>query len=156
MNIKYVGKIVNTHALKGELRIISQIDNKDLVFKVSNCLFIGKEKRKEVINSYRKHKNYDMVTFKGYNDILEVKSFIGENVYFDRDLIDSSILFEDDIIGFNCIYNNEEIGKLTNITNNNGYKLLVIDDHIYVPYNKEFIEKIDACEIILKNLEGLI
>lgn len=41
--IKYinVGKIVNTHALKGEVRIISDFEFKDRVFIPNNVLYIG-------------------------------------------------------------------------------------------------------------------
>ena len=40
--IKYinVGKIVNTHALKGEVRIISDFEFKDRVFIPNNVLYI--------------------------------------------------------------------------------------------------------------------
>ena len=59
----YVGKIVNTHALKGEVRIISNFEYKDRVFIPNNVLYIGQFKDREVIETYRKHKQYDMVKF---------------------------------------------------------------------------------------------
>ena len=48
--IKYinVGKIVNTHALKGEVRIISDFEFKDRVFIPNNVLYIGQFKDREV------------------------------------------------------------------------------------------------------------
>ena len=36
----YVGKIVNTHGIKGELRILSDFDYKEKVFQVNNKLII--------------------------------------------------------------------------------------------------------------------
>jgi ribosomal 30S subunit maturation factor RimM len=36
MDLVYIGKIVNTHGIKGELRIRSDFEKKELVFKVGN------------------------------------------------------------------------------------------------------------------------
>lgn len=33
MEYVYIGKIVNTHGIKGEVRLISNFERKDLVFK---------------------------------------------------------------------------------------------------------------------------
>ena len=66
----YVGKVVGTHGIKGEIRIISDFQFKDKVFVVGNILVIND--KDYVIRSYRKHKNFDMVTLNDYNDINEV------------------------------------------------------------------------------------
>ena len=57
----YLGKIVNTHGIKGEIRILSDFDYKDIVFKKDFKIYIGKDKQEETINTYRVHKNYDMI-----------------------------------------------------------------------------------------------
>ena len=44
-----VGKIVNTHALKGEVRIISNFEYKERIFKKGFNLYIGQFKDKEEI-----------------------------------------------------------------------------------------------------------
>ena len=49
MNYVYIGKIVNTHALKGEVRILSNFEFKEKVFKVGTSVYIGEEKIKEAI-----------------------------------------------------------------------------------------------------------
>ena len=38
MKYIYVGKIVNTHALKGEVRLISDFEYKERVFKKDNTI----------------------------------------------------------------------------------------------------------------------
>ena len=69
-NKVYIGKIVSTHGIKGEIRILSNFDYKDKVFKVGNKLII--ENQDYTIKSYRKHKNYDMVTLNNFNNIDEI------------------------------------------------------------------------------------
>ena len=50
--MKYIiiGKIVNTHGIKGELRILSDFKYKDKIFKKGFPLYIGHTKEKEIIN----------------------------------------------------------------------------------------------------------
>ena len=69
-----IGKIVNTHGIKGELRILSKFRYKDKVFKKGMNLYVGKKKEKFTINTYRFHKIFDMVTFNGFNNITPTPS----------------------------------------------------------------------------------
>ena len=61
MEYVYIGKIVNTHGIKGELRIISDFDKKEIVFKPGFAFYLGDFKKKEIVNSYRRHKNFDRI-----------------------------------------------------------------------------------------------
>ena len=80
----YIGKIVNTHGIKGELRILSNFDKKDKVFIPSTEILIGKEKISETINTYRHHKEFEMITLKGYSNINDVLKYKGKPVYIKR------------------------------------------------------------------------
>ena len=64
MSLIKIGKIVNTHGIKGELRILSNFPYKDSVFQKGMIIYIDR-KNKEIINSYRKHKKFDMITLEG-------------------------------------------------------------------------------------------
>lgn len=159
MNFVYIGVIVNTHALKGEVRIISDFEYKDRVFKIKNSLYIGDLKSHEEIESYRVHKNYDMVKFKGINNINDVLKYKGKKVYVLRNNLNlkSDEYLESDLIGLNAIFEGKEIGIITDIINNNGYKLIKINDKL-IPLKTNFIEKvnIEKNEVILKNVGELI
>lgn len=159
MDLIVIGKLVNTHALKGEVRIISDFLYKSRVFVPGFKLYIGREKEEVIIKSYRHHKNFEMCLFEEYNYINDVLKFKGSLVYINRcDLhLNDNEFLDEDIIGLDVIYNSKNIGVIKDIVNNNGYKLLVIGSK-YIPYNNEFIVKIDLENklIELKNLEGLI
>ena len=64
MDLVYVGKIVNTHGIKGELRIKSDFERKELVFKIGNKIII--ENVEHIIRTYRFHKIFDIFNF--FND----------------------------------------------------------------------------------------
>lgn len=139
-----IGKIVNTHALKGEVRIISDFEYKDRVFKENNKIYIGKDREEKKISSYRKHKNFEMLMFEGINDISEVIKYKGVNVYCAEDdlkLNDDQLLTED-LIDMKVYNNDIEIGKVSEYRNYNGNKILKVNEK-YIPFNKDFIFAID-------------
>ena len=139
-----IGKIVNTHALKGEVRIISNFEYKDRVFKIENHLFIGMNKNEEVIETYRVHKNYDMVKFKNIDYINDVLKYKGEIVYVNIDdlkLDENEVLIEE-LLGMEVYSNNKFIGNITDYIDNNTNKLIMINNK-YIPFNKDLINKID-------------
>ena len=81
MEYLHIGKIVNTHGIKGEVRLLSDFKFKNKVFVNDFIIYIGKDKIKEVINSYRPHKQFDMITLKGINNINDVLKYKGSKVY---------------------------------------------------------------------------
>lgn len=158
MDFILIGKIVNTHALKGEVRIISDFQYKNLVFVVNNNLYIGENKEKLIIKTYRRHKNFDMITFEGINDILEVQKYKGKNIYVNKNEINlEGKILDNDLINLEVYFNDKLLGIVNEIINNNGYKVFNIND-LLIPYNDNFIKNIDFEEkrIDLKNVEELI
>lgn len=153
MQYIYIGDIVNTHGLKGEVRILSDFEYKDKVFIKGINLYIGKNKEKVIINTYRRHKNYDMVTFDSYNSIEDVLSFKGECVYINKEDIKIDGYFNEDIIGLLAFVNGKSIGRVTNILKSPAHSILVIDNHKLVPYIDEFIESIDLDKGIINIIE---
>ena len=145
MDYIYIGKIVSTHGIKGEVKIISDFFEKDKIFKKGFKLYITPLYHEEVINTYRVHKNYDLVTFNGYNDINEILKYIGMGVYIKRSdlaLKEDEYLLSD-LIGYAVYDNNKLLGKVSGINFNNNV-LLKIDDIFYIPFIDEFIEKVDV------------
>ena len=98
MEYIYVGKIVNTHGIKGEIRILSDFKYKNEIFKENFKLYIGTQKQEMIIKNYRKHKMYDMVLFYDINDINEVLKYKGQSVYINKDDIKVDGYFFEDLI----------------------------------------------------------
>ena len=139
-----VGKLVNTHGLKGELRILSNFRHKKNVFVKGMKLYIGKKKEEFTINTYRFHKIYDMVTFDGINSINDIEYLKGLNVYINEDdlKLDGEI-YSGKLIDFKVICDNKEIGIVTEIIDTPANEVIRIGEKILIPYIDEFIEKID-------------
>lgn len=144
MDYIYIGKLVNTHALKGEVRILSDFEFKAKVFKINGVLYVGNKKEKVLIKSYRRHKSFDMVTFEGMESINDVLRLKGLKVYVTKEelnLNDDEVLPEE-LLEMNVISNDKNYGKITEYRSDNGNKMIRVNNK-FIPYNKDFIIKID-------------
>ncbi len=162
MEYVYIGKIVNTHGIKGELRLLSDFDKKDIVFKKGFTIYIGNSHVKEVIDNYRHHKCFEMITLNGYDNINQVLGYKGMEVFVSREdlqLNNDDYLLED-LIGLNIIDTGEVLGKVSEIMYNGSGTLLVVEGikKFYIPNNKEFVKKVDLVnkKIECENTKGLM
>ncbi len=162
MNLISIGKIVNTHGIKGEVRLLSNFAEKKLIFKKGFPIYIGEEKQKEIIQTYRHHKQFDMLTFEGTSDINEVLKYKGKKVYINKDdlhLKEEEYLLED-LIGMKIISKGEELGIVNDILDTPAGKLLSVAfaKNYYIPYNNVYIKQVDARkkEIHGENIKDLI
>ena len=161
--MKYVliGKLVNTHGLKGEVRILSDFKYKDRVFIPGMKIYIGKDKHEEVINGYRHHKVFEMIMMDGYNDIDQVLKYKGDYVFINKEDIklgDNEYL-DEDIIGLNVYVKDRLLGIVRRIDNHNGNEILYVhgEKDILIPYNFDIIENIDLKkkEMHVKDIKSL-
>lgn len=162
MKYVLVGKLVNTHGLKGEVRILSEFKYKDRVFLPGMKIYIGRDKVCEEIVSYRHHKIFEMIMMKGYNDINQVLKYKGEYVFVNKEDIKlrSGEYLDEDIIGLNVIVDKKVMGVVKRIEKHNRNEILVVksvDKNYLIPYNFDIIENVDLekKEMSVKNIQGL-
>lgn len=163
MEYIYIGEIVNTHGLKGELKIRSDFKYKKMIFTNGFKLYINNRKEEVEICNHRNFKDFDLITFCDHQDINEVLGFKSEKVYINKDDIklgDNEYLNED-LIGLKCYTDGTYIGDVIDIINNKASDIFVIcldDKEVMVPYVDEFVNKIDMIkrELIINNMEGLL
>ena len=160
MNYIYIGDIVNTHGIKGEVRVLSKFKYKEAVFKKNIDVYVGKNKDKLTINTYRYHKIFDMLTFYGINNINDVLKYKGLKLYAKKEDIKINGYFDEDIIGLDAYVKEKNIGKVTNIMKNGTQDILAIEGkkRNLIPNVDAFIKKIDIKEnkIYINEIEGLI
>lgn len=157
----YIGEIVNTHGLKGELRIVSDFVFKKNVFIPGMKIYLGKRRQEMTIQSYRPHKIYDMILLEGVNDINEAIAFKGDSVYVRREDIDIDGYVKEEILGLDVYNNNEKIGVVKNIIHNPSQDVLVIQSNHkqnMIPNVSEFVKNIDLenKRIDIEVIEGLL
>lgn len=118
-----VGKLVNTHGIRGEIKVLSRTDFPEVRFAPGSQLLImpedGKERLEVTVESSREHKGMYIVKLKGYHDINQVEKYKGSLIKVtseDRvELPDNEYYFHD-IIGCEVFSDNPDDGKLGVIT----------------------------------------
>ncbi len=155
-----IGKITGTHGIKGELKIISDFEKKNLVFQKGFKIYL--EDKEFNITSYRVHKNFDMITINSLNDINEVIKYVGLNVFvkrMDLNLKENDYLLND-LINFDVYDEDIHLGIVNSIYKSPKYNYLLVAGlkEFYIPLIDEYILKIDLIgkKIYTKHGEDLI
>lgn len=160
-----VGKIVGTHGIKGELKVLSDSDFKSERFKKGNLLYlkINNEYIEVKISSYRPHKNLDLITINNLFDINEVLKYVNKDLYVKKDQLEKLNINEyyyTELIGLEVVsLENELIGVVKDIMRLPQGEVLVVynssNKRILIPFVDEFIVEVKN-KIIVKVIEGLI
>lgn len=165
-----VGKIVNTHGVRGEVRIISKTDFADERYKTGNKLFLfmpqSKVPTELIVKSHRTHKNFDLVTFEGYDNINQVEIMKGGILKVNENQLgslDTDEYYYHEIIG--CLVkteSGEELGKITEILSPGANDVWVIKGkggkEILIPYIEDVVKEVSIEEktVIIDPIEGLL
>ncbi len=161
-----IGKLVNTHGIKGEMRIRSNSDFKDIRFQVGAELYVKTKQGVEtlIIARHYEHKTFDIVSFEGFTNINEVLKYKNLDVYareLSNDDLEEGEYFNSQLVGLTIINQHEEkIGKVQEVVENPGSNLLRVkfeEKKYLIPFNERFIKDVDLAEqvIYIEEIGGL-
>ena len=70
-----VGKIVNTHGIKGEVKVLSMTDFAEERYQkgILHLFMDGDGIKPLTVSGHRVHKNFDLLTFEGFHSINDVE-----------------------------------------------------------------------------------
>lgn len=156
----YVGKVVSTHGIKGEIRILSDFQFKEKVFVVGKELIIDDEVY--VIKSYRRHKNFEMVTLNEYKDINEVLFLMKKKVYFDKEKLDlnNKEVLDDELVTYQVLTTDKKEGIIKEIflaSPENKIMRVQLDREILIPLKSPMIKEISKEKklVIIELISGM-
>ena len=165
-----VGKIVNTHGIRGEVRVISKTDFADERYKPGSKLYLFMPKDKEpvelTVKAHRQHKNFDLLTFEGFENINDVEKLrdgilkvhetqlgeLEEDEFYFHEVIGCKVVTTED----------EEIGKVTEILTPGANDVWVVKGkggkEYLIPYIAHVVLKVDVKEklVVIDPMEGLL
>ena len=156
------GKIVTTHGIRGEVKIMPYTDTPELLCEFDR-LFIGKDKAEIYIDRARVAKNMVIAKIEGFDTVEAAEKYrnkvlfmhrddleLDEDTYFIQDLIDMEVKDADS--GF--VY-----GKITDVLQNGANDVYVIkgDREYLVPAIPDVVisTDIDSNIMLIRPLEGL-
>ncbi len=166
MEYTIIGKIINTHGIKGEVKVFPLTTSIDR-FDYLKTAYIGEKKLKVELEKVKYHKNLAILKFKEYNDINEILALKDNFIYVDEegivvlpknhffiyDLLESQVFdLESNLIGTivdviqgpsNDVYVVKSIGK---------------DKDYLIPAVKQFIINVNVADkkVIVNPIEGMI
>ncbi|TPE68067.1 ribosome maturation factor RimM [Halalkalibacterium halodurans] len=166
-----VGKIVNTHGVRGEVRVLSTTDFEDDRFSSGKTLYVMPPNQNErvavTVASHRKHKNFDLLCFEGYPSINDVEAFKGGRLQVpieDRPELGEGEFFYHEIIGCSVVtIAGEELGKVKEILSPGANDVWVVQcrrggKDLLIPYIEQVVKQVDLekQQITIEPMEGLL
>lgn len=171
--ITRVGKLLKTHALKGEMNVLLDIDPEFLtegnpaIIDIDGIYvpFYADSVRPKGSTSY-------LVKFQGIDSEIEAREMVNKNVYALRNSLkdfmheeyeDECYTLYDDMIGWELIDTEKGlIGKIKEIDTNTENELLIVEtpegNTVYVPLADDLITEIDedGSRLVMELPEGLL
>ncbi len=156
-----IGKIVNVHGIKGEVKIYPYTNHVE-IFESLSYLII--DKTEIAISNVRIHKNMVLVQFKDVKNRSQAEKYINKLVYIHRKdghQLGENEYYLNDLLGCEVFENNKYLGKITDIIHTGSNDVYVVSnnqDEILIPALKTVIIKVDILKrkIDVKLPEGLI
>ena len=154
MKLVFIGYITGPFGLNGEVKIVSETNYKNEIFKVGNNLYIDGSPYK--IISTKKNNKYEIIGFENINSIEKTNFILKKEVYVNKNEINiSSYLIGE--LPLASVYDNKVLlGKVSEVLYNKNCTYIKVNNLI-IPLIDNFIEKIDVDNgaIYVKNMGDL-
>ena len=168
MDSKYIeiGKIVNTHGLRGDVKVIVWMDSPEDFESVQHAYIgSGTDKRKLTVEMVRYQKNNLIVKFKELADINEAEPLKNSVLYADRDELGElpeGVHYIVDLIGLRVVSDTgEDIGVISDVFNTGANDIYEVKREgkkaLLLPVIDDVVKDIDidAGMVTVHMLEGL-
>lgn len=160
-----IGRIINTHGVRGEMKLDVWCDSFDSLKNVKTVYLDEAGEKPLTLKSRRIHGNFMLITVEGVDSLEAALRYKSKQLYAHRDLIPKAegAYFIADLIGL-TVYDNqsgEEIGQVTDVFNRGASDILEVKrqngKEALIPMVKEFILSVDTEKgISVKVVEGLL
>jgi len=145
MEIIEIGQIVNTHGIRGEVKLNPWTD--DLYDLLDLEVFYDKDKNPLKVETSKVHKNVLIIKFSGINTMNDAEKMKGKTLYTEKTPLPEGRYYIKDLIGLSAFENDELLGELTDIFNtgaNDIYEIKTPEGkRIYLPVIDGVIGEVD-------------
>lgn len=124
-----IGKIVNTHGLKGEVKIVPWLDYPE-VFEAFEVVYTENMKATYKVKNVKYQKANIIVKFEGLDDINEAEKLKNTILYADKSLFDDlpeGTYLIADIIGLEVFEDGVSFGKVTDVFSTGSNDIYVVE-----------------------------
>ena len=165
MDLLEVGKIVNTHGLRGEVKIVPWTDSPDIFEKIE-YVYVGNESGERLdINGIKYQKNNLIVKFAQINDIDAAQKYKNKIICAQREMLGElpeGTYYIADLIGLNVVTDDgREIGVISDVFNAGSSDIYEVKregmKNLLLPVIDDVVLKIDLDEkkVTVRMIDGL-
>ena len=150
------GEIVNTHGVRGEIKMLPWLDSPEDMCGFTRCRIGGKD---YAITACRVQNTCNLLKLEGVDTMEAAQALRGKTVTLYREDMDEDVIFAGDLIGMEVFSRAERIGELTQVLDYPGNQVYVVkgEREYMLPAVKEFIlsTDLDGNRMEVKLLEGM-
>lgn len=110
-----IGQIVNTHGIKGEVKLNPWTDDIEDLLDLE--VFYDKGGNPLEVQSSRIHKNTLIIKFRTLTTMNDAEKMKGKTLYTEKTPLPEGRYYIKDLIGLDAIENGEKLGNLTDVFN---------------------------------------
>ncbi|TDQ42402.1 ribosome maturation factor RimM [Aureibacillus halotolerans] len=166
-----VGRLVNTHGIKGEVRVLATTDFPEERFAPEEkvyCFLDSKQPKELTISHCRRHKTFYLLQFDEASTFTEVEGLKGHDLWIREEQLhdlDEGEFYYHEIRGLRVITaDGQAIGTIRDIIETGANDVWVVKrsepgkKDVLLPYIDDVVKKIDLEEntVVVELLEGLM
>ena len=125
MKLQFIeaGEIVTTHGVRGEVKVLTWLDDPEMLCEFDRCRIDGKE---TVMEQVRVQKTCNLVKLRGVDTMEAAQALRGKVIELYREDIDDEVIFAAELIGMEVQADGKTIGKVADVLDYPGNKVYVV------------------------------
>ena len=150
------GEIVNTHGVRGEVKLLPWLDCPEDLLDFTRCRIGGRDYE---IDACRVQNTCNLLKLKGVDTMEAAQALRGKTVEIYREDVPNDVIFAGELIGMEVFSQGEKVGELTQVLDYPGNQVYVVKGarEYMLPAVKEFVLSTDleGNRMEVKLLEGM-
>jgi 16S rRNA processing protein RimM len=164
-----VGRLVNTHGLRGEVKVLSTTDFPEVRFAKGSLLYLFHPTLAQplplTVKSRRTYKDMEILSFEGYDSINDVEKYKGGELKIAEDQLqelEEGEYYIHQLIGCQVVTDEgEELGEIVDVLQPGANDVWVVKGkrgEILLPYIDDCIKEVDVenKRVVCHLMEGLL
>ena len=144
MRLQFIeaGEIVTTHGVRGEMKVLTWLDDPEMLCEFDRVRIDGKEYS---VENCRTQKTCNLLKLEGIDTMEAAQAMHGKTLEIYREDADPDIIFAAELIGMEVYQDDTLLGKLADVLDYPGNKVYVVkgDKEYMIPAVKAFVLSTD-------------
>lgn len=163
MELIEIGEIVNTHGIRGEMKLNPWTDDLEALTETKSFYYKqGGQSLLLSVQRIRIHKNCAIIKAEGVDDIQAAEAFRGKVLYVEKAELPEGVYYISDLIGLEVREDENLLGKVTDVFSTGANDVYEVSrpgrKPVYLPAIGQVVQEINIAGgyICVRLMEGLL